>query len=304
MDLYDISNHGKIENLELFAKQAVEGFIIGLHKSPFHGFSVEFAEHRLYNPGDNLKHVDWKVYGRSDKLFSKKYEEETNLRCCIVIDTSNSMLYKNEKGKSKLQASIEASAILIEFLKRQMDASSLALFDKKIYHLSKAGTSAQHQRSLYAALEQQYDKTATENNTTHISSALHELSERLHRRSLVIVFSDMLDENADPTILLSALQHLYYNKHEVILFMVGDEQKEWALNLPNQPVSLEDAETGEKIELMPNQVKKYYSEKLQEYIQTISDYCLSVKAGFHLFDINQDATDVLRAYLIKRKKLM
>lgn len=304
MDLYNISINNKVENLELFARKAVEGFIIGLHRSPFHGFSVEFAEHRLYNPGDNLKHVDWKVYGRTNRLFSKKYEEETNLRCCIVLDTSKSMLYQNRNGKSKLQSSIEAAAVLIEFLKRQMDASSLALFDDKLYQLTKSGTSSAHQRSLFAQLEHLYDRKTNAANESHISNVLHELSERLHRRSLVILFSDMLEEPADTVKLLGALQHLSYNKHEVIIFMVGDREKEWLFEIPNQPVTIEDSETGERVELMPEQIRKHYLDQVDYFIKEISEYCLSIKAGFHLFDINQNPTDILKEYLIKRKKLM
>src|SRR3984957_4243215 len=168
------------DNLELIARQVVEGFILGLHKSPFHGFSVEFAEHRLYNQGDPLRHIDWRVYGRTDKLFIKRFEEETNLRCCLVVDTSSSMQFpKDDKKLSKLQFSCVASASLLQLLKRQLDAAALVLFDNQVNYFSDCRSAHSHYRMLVNELQKTLDIT-TENKVTNAAKALHLVAEQMH----------------------------------------------------------------------------------------------------------------------------
>ena len=228
------------DNLELLARQVVEGFIIGLHKSPFHGFSVEFAEHRLYNQGDPLRHIDWRVFGRTDKLFIKRFEEETNLRCCIAIDTSSSMQYPQDNTKiSKLQFSCVAAAALLQLLKRQLDASSLALFDKDINYFSDCRSAHSHYRMLTNELASTIN-ISTQNVSTNAAGALHLIAEKMHKRSLVIVFSDMMDDTEHIDDLFSALQHLRYNKHEVILFHVVDGAMELQFEFENRPYEFVD----------------------------------------------------------------
>lgn len=295
---------GKIPDLEILAKQVVDGFIIGMHKSPFHGFSVEFAEHRLYNPGDNLRHVDWKVYGRSDKMFSKKYEEETNLRCCIAIDTSPSMVFESEDHTSKLAASAQAAACIIELLKRQMDASAIAFFDEQLHLLTKSGTSSSHKNNLFSQLEQVIKEPASEGKQTNVTQAMHELAERLHKRSLVVIFSDMLDGAEDIDAFVGGLQHLKHNKHEVILFMVGDKRKEWDFELNNRPLELRDMETNEVIKIQPDAVIGSYRDAVARYIQTLIEQCARIHIDFHLFDIQDPPEEMLRIYLMKRMKMM
>ena len=183
----------QVDNIELLAKQVVEGFIIGLHKSPFHGFSVEFAEHRLYNPGESTKNIDWKVYARSDKMFIKRYEEETNLRCQIVIDTSSSMYFPENDGKkpNKLQFSALAAASLMNLLKRQRDAYGLSIFDNKLHQHTKCKSSNTHYRLLLTYLDALI-KDQTKQKSTSAAECLHQIAESIHRRSLVVIFLSLI----------------------------------------------------------------------------------------------------------------
>ena len=228
-----ITRQSLIEQLELIARQTVEGFIIGLHKSPFHGFSVEFAEHRLYNPGDALRHVDWKVYGRTDKLFIKRFEEETNLRCCLVIDTSSSMHFPQDERKlNKLQFACLSAASLLQLLKRQLDAAALALFDENLHYFSQCRSAHSHYRLLTSELDRTL-KYAAPNNQTNAAAALHSIAEQMHKRSLIVIFSDMIDDADNIEELFSAMQHLRYNKHEVILFHITEGKQELAFHFEN-----------------------------------------------------------------------
>lgn len=295
----------KIQNLELLAKQVVEGFIIGLHKSPFHGFSVEFAEHRLYNPGESTKNIDWKVYGRTDKLFVKRYEEETNLRCQIIIDTSSSMYFpKDIKGRdiNKLQFSSIAAASLMNLLKKQRDAFGLSLFDSNLHIHTGAKSSTKHYRLLLSYL----DKLIGEDDldkTTAATDALHQVADQIHKRSLVVIFSDMFEhDNADQ--LFSALQHLKYNKHEVVLFHVVDKSLEMDFEFENRPHEFIDMETGEKIRLQSNQIKEHYLPKIKAYKDALVQRCLQYKIDFVEADINEGFHPILERYLVKRKKMM
>ncbi|PZF74234.1 DUF58 domain-containing protein [Taibaiella soli] len=293
-----------IENLELIARQVVEGFIIGLHKSPFHGFSVEFAEHRLYNPGDSLRHIDWRVYGRTDKLFIKRYEEETNLRCCLVVDTSSSMLFPKEENKlNKLQFSCLAAASLIQLLKRQLDAAALALFDENIHYLSDCRSSSSHYRMLTSKLEQMLSYQTMDKHT-NAAQALHQIAEQMHKRSLVVVFSDMMDDAENIDELFSALQHLRYNKHEVILFHVVDGKQEIDFEFENRPYEFVDMETGEKIKLQPQQIRDQYVSKMNNYQKIIESRCHQYQIDRIPVDLSEPVLQVLYSFLIKRNKMV
>ncbi len=294
----------QMEHLELLARQVVEGFIIGLHKSPFHGFSVEFAEHRLYNVGDNLKHIDWKVYGRVDKLFIKKYEEETNLRCQIIIDTSSSMLFPEDSDKpNKLQFSCLAAASLTTILKKQLDAVGLSFFDTSLTLHTPCKSNTVHQKMLMTELEKKL-KYKSENKSTHAANVLHQIAETLHRRSLVVIFSDMLDRISDRDELFDALKHLKYNKHEVILFHVQDGTYEVDFGFENRPYEFVDMESGEKLRMNSNQLKTEYVQKMAAYRDE-----LALKCGQFGIDIINANTDegfdkILLSYLIKRNKMV
>ncbi len=300
----DIRQYHLADNLELIARQVVEGFIIGLHKSPFHGFSVEFAEHRLYNQGDALRHVDWKVYGRTDKLFVKKYEEETNLRCCLVVDTSASMYFAEAEGKArKIDFACLAAAGLIQLLKRQLDASALAFFNDGLNYLSECRSSHTHYRLLTNQLEKQL-KVKPANVPTNAAKALHDVAEQIHRRSLVVVFSDMMDDADNIDELFAALQHLKYNKHEVILFHILEGNKEVAFNFDNRPYEFVDMETGEKLKLQPSQIKGQYTSQMEAFRKEIENKCHQYHIDMVTVDLSQPVEQVLYAFLLKRNKML
>ena len=294
----------EFSSLELLAKQVVEGFIIGLHKSPFHGFSVEFAEHRLYNQGEPTKNIDWKVYGRTDKMFVKRYEEETNLRCQIVIDASSSMLFpKDDKTKpSKLKFSVVAAASIINLLKRQRDAYGLSVFTDTVKINSSARATMQHQQMLFSQLEELL-KIQALNVKTNAAKCLHEIAETVHKRSMIVLFSDMFDgENTEE--LFAALQHLKYNKHEVILFHVTDKQQELDFTFENRPYEFVDMESGEKLKLQPNDVKEFYTTQMDKFYTELKLKCAQYNIEFVAADINKDYREVLLPFLLKRTKMM
>lgn len=288
--------------LELLAKQVVEGFIIGLHKSPFHGFSVEFAEHRLYNPGDNLRYIDWKVYGRKDKMFVKKFEEETNLRCCIAIDTSSSMLFDNG-GLSKLQYACVSAASLMLLLKRQLDACGLLLFDERIHWKSPIKSTPRHYKMLMTELERLL-LHKTEKKSTELAASLHQIADTLHQRSLVLVFSDYLTDPEQEADFYDALQHLKHNKHEVVIFQIGEGQKEWDFSFENRPIEFVDLESGEKVKLQPNEYRDTYASAIQAFHQRLQQNCLKYHIDLVSCDINEPYESVLQRYLLKRNKMM
>ena len=299
LDNYDIKDIG---NLELLAKQVVEGFIIGLHKSPFHGFSVEFAEHRLYNPGESTRNIDWRVYGRTEKLFTKRYEEETNLRCQIVFDVSASMYFPyNEKiEKKKIGFAALAAASLMNILMKQRDAFGLSVFDTVVHEHTGVKSSMTHYRYLLGIIEKYINDEKPLNRSTATVNSLHEIAENIHRRSLVCIFSDMFDDSADQEALFSALQHLKYNKHEVVLFHVVDEAKELNFAFDNKPTIFVDLESGEKVRLQPHQVKSFYTEQINKYVDALKERCLQFKIDYVPCDINKGFKDILQTYLAKR----
>jgi uncharacterized protein (DUF58 family) len=291
-------------NLELLARQVVEGFITGLHKSPFHGFSVEFAEHRLYNKGESTRHIDWKLFARSEKLFTKKYEEETNLRCQLVIDTSSSMLYRGSNNLSKLEFSILAAASIAELLKRQRDAVGLSLFNTKLELHTPAKSSGAHHRFLVHEMEKQlqtYNEQARK--TTDAIQALHDVAELCHKRSMIVIFTDLLDDPSKLDAFMQAIQHLRHNKHDIVIFHVVDKQTEVDFALENRPVNLIDMETGEKMKLHPSEVKKAYTDAIQKYFGEIELKCSQYAVDFMPADIKNGLQEVLTTYMIKRQRL-
>jgi uncharacterized protein (DUF58 family) len=293
------------KNLELLAKKVVEGFITGLHKSPFHGFSVEFAEHRLYNSGESTRHIDWKLFARTDKLFIKRYEEETNLRCQIVIDTSSSMLFPAEAENNKLRFSVYAAAALSELLKQQRDAVGLTFFNRTIdLHLPAKGSPAQ-QKLVFSSLENLLTPTnAKEPKTTSAVSALHQIAEVMHKRSLIVIFSDMFDSEGNNEELFSALQHLKYKKHEVVLFHVHDKKKEMDFDFENRPYKFIDLETGEEIKLNPSQIKDNYIASITAFANALKLKCGQYQIDFVEADINAGFDTILYTYLVKRQMLI
>jgi len=304
MSYFDQFDLKKIENFELLAKQVVEGFIIGLHKSPFHGFSVEFAEHRLYNEGESTKDIDWKVYARSDKMFVKKFEEETNLRCHLVVDASSSMYYPVDKIRdfNKLQFSALAAASIMNLLLKQRDAFGLSVFDDEVRIHTKSRSSTAHYRLLLTYLEKLITDVPVQRKT-NAAMALHQLAESIHRRSLIVIFSDMFDSSESQEELFSALQHLKYAKHEVVLFHVTDKKHELEFEFDNRPYLFVDMETGEEIRLQSDLVKQSYLEKITTYKEALRMKCLQYKIDFIEADINDGFNPVLQGYFVKRQKM-
>lgn len=295
----------EFDNLELVAKLVVEGFITGLHKSPFHGFSVEFAEHRIYNAGESTRHIDWKLYGRTEKLFVKKFEEETNLRSYIVIDTSSSMLfpYHDNKKISKLVFSVVSAAALIHLLRRQRDAVGLTLFSNQIDLQTPSRLSPVHARYLFSELQKLINPDFNAlKRTTSAAKSLHLIAENTHKRSLIILFSDMISSE-NPDEIFTALQHLRHNKHEVILFNVTDKQLEQKFLFGNRPFRFIDMETTAELKLNPNNVRKEYTQAMKKFITELKLRCGQYNIDLVEADINESFTEVLQPYLLKRSKL-
>jgi len=294
-----------LANLELLARQVVEGFITGLHQSPFHGFSVEFAEHRLYNSGESVKNIDWKLLARTDKLFVKQFEEETNLRCYLLLDTSSSMNFP-EKGLNKLQFSVYAAASLMYLFKKQRDAFGLCLFSDRIDWMSQAKSTSTHLFYLYAELEKAYNQPK-KNTHTDIASVLHHIAAQIHQRSMVILFSDMLENSLNPTklqALFAAVQHLKYNKHEVIIFNVSDKQKELDFNFDNRPHHFIDMESGEQVKVHPNKIREQYLAAMDQYRHELQLKCAQYNIDLIDAYIEDSYNTVLKQYLIKRNKMV
>jgi uncharacterized protein (DUF58 family) len=297
----------KFGSLELLAKQVVEGFITGLHKSPFHGFSVEFAEHRLYNSGESTKNIDWKLYARTDKLFVKRYEEETNLRCQVILDLSSSMYFpekSNKKQLRKIDFSCFAAAAIINLLQRQRDAAGLSSFSTTVEEHTECKSGLTHIKRLYNILEEKLNSPAPL-RTTRVAEALHEIADKIHRRSLVVIFSDMFESanDKDNDILFSALQHLKHNKHEVILFHVMDEKIELELNLENRPYKFIDLESGEVLKANPANLKEEYSKQMKAFQKELEYRCGQYRIDFVNVDVNKGLENVLMPYLLKRTKM-
>ena len=307
MDLITNDQVRNLGNFELLARQVVEGFIIGLHKSPFHGFSVEFAEHRIYNQGEPMKNIDWKVFARTDKMYTKRYEEETNLRCQIVIDTSSSMYFPevtqtSEDFINKLRFSALAAASLMNLLMKQRDAFGLSLFDESVGIHTQPKSSTTHYRLLLTYLQRLIENPTRDVNTA-TAQALHQIADSIHRRSLVVIFSDMFDDTEREDDLFAALQHLKHAKHEVILFHTIDKKKEIDFEFENRPYEFIDMESGERVKLQPNQVKEYYVEQVVAYKERLRMKCLQYKIDYVEADINDGFRTVLQQYLVKRNRM-
>ena len=294
------------KNLELLASQVVEGFISGLHKSPFHGFSAEFAEHKIYNNGESTKHIDWKLYAKTDKLYTKRYEEETNLRCHLIVDNSSSMHYPTIKAQSintlnKIGFSVLASAAIMNLLKRQRDAVGMSVYsDSYEFYANEKGSERHHQMLLGRLAKALADDRADVQTKTY--SHLHLIAEKLKRRSLVFLFTDMFQSDAEEEKLFEALQHLKYNKHEVVLFHTFDKHKELEFDFNNRPKRFVDVETGDHINLYADNVKETYEQAVQDYFDALKLKCGQYRIKYVQADINAGFNTILTTYLVERQK--
>lgn len=304
----ELNKAGGFKNLEHLAKQVVEGFISGMHKSPFHGFSAEFAEHKIYNQGESTRHIDWKLFAKTDKLYTKRYDDETNLRCHIILDNSSSMHYPQMDTFSidklnKIAFSALASASLMHILKKQRDAVGLSIYSDSFDFYAPEKGSERHHQMLIHQLEQAVISKPV-NKQTNTYEYLHEIAEKIHRRSLIFVFTDMFQTTTDEVKLFEALRHLKHNKHEVVLFHVFDKSKELSFNFNNKPKRFIDIETGDFVNLYADQVKENYEKSVLNYFEELKMKCLQYKIKYIEADVNQPFDSVLTAYMVERQKLI
>lgn len=297
----DLESIRQTTKLELLARQLVEGFITGLHKSPYHGFSVEFAEHRLFNAGESTRHIDWKVYARTNRLYTKRYEEETNLRCQLLLDNSSSMYYPQE-SKGKITFSILCAAALAYLLQRQRDAVGLSVFSDSLEFSSEVKSTPTHLQKLFGQMQQILQQQPV-GKGTRVAEVLHRIAEKIHKRSLVILFSDMFSRQEELDDVFSALQHLRHNKHEALIFHVTHQPTELEFAFEDRPYRFIDVESQEEVKLNPAQVRDQYQKQMEAYYQELKMRCMQLKIDFVEANIEQDFHKVLSTYLVKRGKM-
>ncbi|WP_367756726.1 DUF58 domain-containing protein [Flavobacterium sp. WC2430] len=299
-----IEKISSFQHLELLANQVVEGFISGMHKSPFHGFSAEFAEHKVYNVGESTKHIDWKLFAKTDRLYTKRFEEETNLRCHIIIDNSSSMHYPKLKAdqnfyENKVGFSVLASAVLMNLLKKQRDAVGLSVFSDSYEYYAPEKGSDRHHRMILNTLENLL-VTPTIKKSTDTVTFLHQIAEKIHRRSMIILFTDMF-QMGEEEVLLNALQHLKHNKHKVVLFHVVDNKTELNFDFDNGPRKFIDVETGEEISVFADNVKQEYEKQMQSYFKKLALTCAQNRIKYVPVSVSEDFEKILMTYLAEKQ---
>lgn len=295
-------------SIDFKTTQIVEGFMTGFHKSPFHGFSVEFAEHRLYNTGESTKHIDWRLYARTDKLFVKRFEEETNLRAMFVLDSSSSMFFPYKESSkieesNKFSFSIYACGVIMQILYKQRDAFGLSFVAENIDYISPIRTNLAHKQYLFTLLENKIKQDNKLSKITCLDKALHSLSEQIHRRSLFIIFTDLFSDSFSAEQLIDSLRHLKHNKHEVILFHVFDGDKEINLDYKQGYYRFIDVENKMELKITIEDIKKQYTQAIKDRLELIKSECNKLRVDFVAADINKGFDQILFPFLIKRSKL-
>lgn len=291
--------------LSFHADQIVEGYIAGLHKSPFHGYSSEFAEHRLYNTGESTKHIDWKVYARTNRLYTKKYEEETNLRCQFILDNSSSMYFPalkdpSPKNLNKIYFSCLMIASLSKLLEKQREATGLSVFNNKLEINTEQRSSFKQYSYIYDSLQNICQLNNKTNRTTDITN-LDQIVAKLKRRSLIIVFSDLFKNLNDSSNLFKTLKHLKFNKHQVILFHVFDSDKELNLNYSNKPKKFIDIETNDYVNLFGDNFKEEYNARVTDYFKELKKTCAKYKINYYQADINKGFNPIINKFMIQKQ---
>jgi uncharacterized protein (DUF58 family) len=292
------------KHLELLANQVVEGFISGMHKSPFHGFSAEFAEHKVYNKGESTKHIDWKLFAKTDRLYTKRYEEETNLRCHLIIDNSSSMHFPQlESGQpfyeSKIGFSVLASAVLMNLLKKQRDAVGLSVFSDTYEYYAPEKGSDRHHRMILNKLEDLLENPKVAKPTETVTF-LHQIAEKMHRRSMIILFTDMFQSGEEEK-LFNALQHLKHNKHKVVLFHVVDQKRELNFDFDNAPRKFIDVESGETVNLFADNIKEVYEKNVEAYFKKVAMTCAQNKIKYVPVNVGANFEKILTTYLVEKQ---
>ena len=293
-------------NFDLLAKSIVEGFISGLHKSPFHGFSAEFAEHKIYNNGESTRHIDWKLFAKTDKLYTKRYDEETNLRCHLIVDNSSSMHYPKLKNHSinslnKVGFSTLAAAAMMQLLKKQRDAVGLSIYSETLDYYAPEKGSERHHQMLMDNLNTTLN-SAQKAVGTKTYEVLHQIAEKLHRRSLIFLFTDMLQPDQEAEQLFEALRHLNHNKHELVLFHVYDKATEYNFKFDNTPRRFEDVETGGAVDLYPESLQANYETAIARYFRDLRMKCGQYKINYVGVDIQEGFDKILTTYMVERQK--
>lgn len=301
-----IEKISSFQHLELLANQVVEGFISGMHKSPFHGFSAEFAEHKVYNPGESTKHIDWKLFAKTDRLYNKQYEEETNLRCHLIIDNSSSMHYPKLKNsqlfyENKIGFSILASAVLMNLLKKQRDAVGMSVYSDSYEYYAPEKGSERHHRMILNKLESLLENSIIPKKTETISF-LHQIAEKIHRRSMIVLFTDMF-QSGDEKALITALQHLKHNKHKIVLFHVIDETTELNFDFDEAPRKFIDIETGEEINIFADNIKDIYKNQVSNYFKKLAITCAQNKIKYVPVSVGANFEKILTTYLVEKQSL-
>jgi uncharacterized protein (DUF58 family) len=299
-----IEKISSFQHLELLANQVVEGFISGMHKSPFHGFSAEFAEHKVYNPGETTKHIDWKLFAKTDRLYTKRYEEETNLRCHLIIDNSSSMHYPKLKDsqlfyENKIGFSVLASAVLMNLLKKQRDAVGLSVYSDSYEYYAPEKGSDRHHRMILNKLESLLENSKTPKSTDTISF-LHQIAEKIHRRSMIVLFTDMF-QSGDEDSLFTALQHLKHNKHKIVLFHVIDEKTELNFDFDAAPRKFIDLESGEEINIFADNIKETYENQVSNYFKKVAITCAQNKIKYVPVSVGANFEKILTTYLVEKQ---
>ena len=291
--------------LNFYANQIVEGYIAGLHKSPFHGYSSEFAEHRLYNSGESTKHIDWKVYARTNRLYTKKYEEETNLRCQFILDNSSSMYFPSiedpsPKNLNKIYFSCLMIASLSKLMEKQREAAGLSVFNNKLELNTEQKSSFKQYTYIYDSLQQICQLKTNDSRTTDITN-LDKIVAKLKRRSLIIVFSDLFKNINDSSDLFKTLKHLKFNKHQVILFHVFDSDKELELNYSNKPKKFIDVETNDHVDLFGDGFKEEYNARVTDYFKELKKTCAKYKINYYPADIKKGFNPIINKFMIQKQ---
>lgn len=299
-----IEKISSFQHLEILANQVVEGFISGMHKSPFHGFSAEFAEHKVYNAGESTKHIDWKLFAKTDRLYTKRYEEETNLRCHLIVDNSSSMHYPKINGdqpfyESKIGFAVLASAVLMNLLKKQRDAVGLSVYSDTYEFYAPEKGSERHHRMILNKLEQLVDNPIQSKNTDTITF-LHQIAEKMHRRSMIVIFTDMFQPGNEEA-LFTALQHLKHNKHKVVLFHVIDAKTEVNFDFDNAPRKFIDLETGDEVNIFADNVKELYEKQVEAYFKRLALTCAQNKIKYVPVSVGESFEKILTTYLVEKQ---
>lgn len=309
MSLLTLEDVKLLQNFELAARYIVRGTLAGRHRSPLQGFSVTFSEHRPYTFGEDIRHMDWAVYARSRRLYVKRYEEETNFRCLIVVDCSASMRLSPASG-SKLLFALYSAAALSYLLHRQRDAFGVCLLWGEECEWSEIAASPVHLQNVFAMLERVRSADALPGQPTRIAAVLHEVAERLPTRSMVVVLTDSVDRALTGTAevekaleqLGEALRHLHARKHDLVYFHVYDGEWEERLNIPRRQVRLYDPETGSEVEVSVTEVRPAYERDFRSFVEGVRNVCQRAGAEMVEVDVGEPFLSVLLPFLARRRR--